>query len=60
MTRDQSIAWIDALDTYLAAKRDREQSDEKGYSPTITAESEVAAREALVETMYPIVTGFRR
>ena len=58
MTRDQSLAWIEALDAYLIAQRNLNRSSE--VEPIQVAAQAVAAREALIEAMVPIVTGVAR
>lgn len=60
MTRDQSLAWINALDAYLRARSNRVNAAERGYSPALAGNYEDEARETLVEAMIPIVTGERR
>ena len=55
MTRDQSMAVIDAPDAYLEARDDfKERRSEYTYKDL------EAAREALSDAMTPIVTGFPR
>ena len=61
MTREQSEAWIDALDVYLEAKRQvKHHAARVGGDYHGAKDIETKAREDLIETMYPIVTGFRR
>jgi hypothetical protein len=63
MTREQSIALIESLDTYLDARQERERVRWASVSPARHEATDVAARrsrEALIEAMVPIVTGERR